>query len=572
MQLSARSAGVAAVLAVAFASPSAAIAINGGDPAGDYARANSGGCSNGTLRAPVGAVFTNFASKQAVFNALDDQIPAWDSFAAHSPPQVLKIKGSSGVYCANEDSFRNSPTSGGLRTQMRLWASSVVTAATPTLQHQATGGCTGTWVATAGPAGGFTTGRQEFEQDFQGTANPTNGFYPLQEAYWANTHQIQQCDGTSVGSDGNVAIIQPPDDFGFSDRWFQLNENPNNPSQDPFKLADNEGVTVVRYAANWDVVGPNGSVTTGNCAQRPGNWGHLDDTYETLTGLSACANPPVGYNPPIAPLIFVRGAPDQYAQVCDSELSDTALVANNTDSNQAWKGFVRNVADRYPLARGIEVWNEPNLRKYWGGCAPNASRYGALLTRAHDAVKVDSSHPGIPVVLGSMSPTPLPPDSNSWKAYLGDVFDALADPASEFNVLGLHPYRTNDDVLAGRGFPGAAEYAVGQAHTFLSNHSAGGKPVWVTEVGVSTGLNQNNPKYVGSPQEQATVLRSIYQRLRNEAEVPVVTLYRFADPNSTETEPLGYGVVKAENNPTPFAQKVAYRCLKLTRGLGGDCP
>ena len=28
--------------------------------------------------------------------------------------------------------------------------------------------------------------------------------------------------------------------------------------------------------------------------------------------------------------------------------------------------FVADLVKRYPLSAGVEVWNEPNLRAYWG--------------------------------------------------------------------------------------------------------------------------------------------------------------------------------------------------------------
>jgi hypothetical protein len=576
VQLIARSAcGCAAVLLLI--APSSAFGINGGDPAADYARADN--CTNGTPKAPVGVVFENFASKPAVTQALDTELGSWSS--PDPQDQVLKLKGASSIYCAHEDPGRLSPTSSDSpprRTYMRLWGSSVVSAGTPTRQYRTTSLCGATpaapkWIATQ--PNGYNDGRNLLEYSFQGPETPY-GPYPLTEYNWGNSNSIEQCDGSMVASSGSVAIIHPKDDFGYSDRWFQFGPNAD-PDQDPFQLAQNAGVTVVRYAANWNTVGAGGSNTTGLCTQRPGSWTSLDLVYERLTGHEACTDNSTA-NPPdtvIRPLLFVRGAPTEHDVICDSVISQTALVADTAAANAAWQGFVQNVADRYQRARGIEIWNEPNLPKYWGGCNPNPGRYADLLQLANDGIAA-SSHPNIPIVLGSMAPNEDADSSGpEWRPYLGDVATAVGTSfAAQFDVLGLHPYRSKTDRTADQTFRKAATVDVGEARTFLQNHGSGGKPVWVTEVGASTGEPVGDPKHVANGNELATVLQNVYQGLRNEAEVPLVMLYRFSDSPNPNLEHPGYGVLYADNDPDhpPFSQKLAYRCLKLTRGLGGLCP
>jgi hypothetical protein len=520
---------------------------------------------------PVEVVFQGFSTGADAESQIASRT-GWGSIAADS--QKLNMDGANGIQCRSQDAGRASATtSGGQRTYLRLWSyqqsSAGPVAGSAVRQHQTSIQNCG-WAANSGGtggntgAGGYTTGRQLFEQSFQGD-NAPYGDYPLKEYDWGNTASFNTCDNGTVASDGNVAIVQPKDDFGYSDRWFSFDPISSHPDQDPFKLAGDDGATVARYAVNWNDVGTNGSVTAGACSQRPGAWGNYDDTYENLTGLAACEDPPANYVAPIQPLLFVRNAPDQYAHVCNSDSSLTAVVDNTTQANQAWQGFVQNVADRYPAAKGIEVWNEPNLSKYWGGCDPNPARYADLLTLAHDGVKVDSANGDIPIVMGSMSPGPQPGDSNEWRTYLSGVYSALDTPGAEFNVLGLHPYRTSGDVTAGRGFTVAAQNNVTLAHTFLSNHGTAGKPIWVTEVGVSKEEPPGDPKHVDGDNQQATVLQSIYQGLRIGSSVPVVILYRFSDASATD----GYGAV---GQPTTFPKKPAYRCLKLTRGLDGTCP
>jgi hypothetical protein len=579
-------------------SPSAALAdINAGDPTASYARSTDQPNCTGTNRMPVEVVFENFSSPTAARIQIGTQTqindpPGWTEFA-DSDTKVLNMDGPGGVVCQEQSLGRVSETSSSVpRTLLRLWPypPNGPLGGAAVRQHPVTDtpGCS--WATNPGGTGGYTDGRQRFEQAFEGAlgANRTYGPYPLKEYDWGNTASFQTCDGGgAVASDGNVAIIQPKDNFGYNDRWPVFSPNAD-PDQDPFQLAQDQGVTVVRYAANWNSVGINGSNTTGLCNQRPGNWMPLDNAYERLTGHMACTDGPTPDPPatPIQPLLYVRGAPSPHARWWDAQAGTctstvdpstpddpiTAVVADNAAANDAWTGFVQNVADRYQRAKGIEIWNEPNVKKYWGNCTTGAARYAEILQLATDGIEA-SSHPNIPIVLGSMSPNENADSQGpEWRPYLENVAAALGTSfPDQFDVMGLHPYRSDQDVTAGRWFPAAAQHDVDQARTLLGGHQAGGKPIWVTEVGATTAGNDvdPDPKHVISESQQAKVLRDVYQRLRNEAQVPMVIIHRFSDSN-TGVENPGYGVIKSPD--LSFAKKAAYYCLKLTRGQGGICP
>ena len=351
--------------------------------------------------------------------------------------------------------------------------------------------------------------------------------------------------------------------LGFNDDWHTYKPS-RDPNRDPFKLAKAIGVKVARFPLGWPTVGVAGSRLTGSCRQRPGNWHLYDTVYHRLTGSRACTNEPPAPDA-IAPLPIVVGAPPRYDRACGD--AKTPIVTDGAAANRAWRGFVENVADRYPLLKGIEVWNEPNLATFWGECPLDPGRYARLLEFAHDGIE-HSSHPGIPILFAGLSPIDDSTSAN-WLTYLRRVFAApgLAAPVpSLFDVMALHPYRSEQDVAAGRDFATAAATDVDLARAFLVDHGAEGKPVWVTEVGVANGEPLTNPKHVATADEQAIALRDIYEALRDHY-VPVVIIHRFIDSMDPKIEPPGYGVLT-----TGYQKKPSYYCLAAIRGFGGSCP
>jgi hypothetical protein len=520
-------------------------------------------------------------------------------------------------HCVAEGSGWTQTIDATHRKYLRLWGNvnNGIVAGSAMRQHQQSGQNCSTWLPDtgSGASSGFTTGRKAFEQAFEGAAYP-NGPYPIQEVNWGNTQTFQQCDG-SVQGDGKVAIISPKDEFGYHDNWHRFWDGPD-PDR-PFALTREHETTVVRYGVNWGEVGLAQSAV-GSCNQSreppesPGNWERTDRLYEEFTGYEPCGGPridPSSTEPEIKPILLAGGgAPAPHARWwCDADDPQTfgcqantctrtsprgsnlAAIAPGGAANVDFRGFVRNIADRYGAhARGIEILNEPNYKKFWGDCPADPVRYERLLQYGHDGIRA-SNHPWTLIILGSMSPENEGASGNAdWINYLTQVFASpVDDPVPTlFNVMGLHPYRSDWDRDHGASYAEAAIDDVAEARDLLStipdpnnpNQIGIGKPVWVTEVGVFVGPppgqgEEADPKWVPTEDTQATVLRNIYQGLRNDAQVPVIQLYQLADTNQG-SNPRNYGVLRGIDVAPPLVQKRSYNCLSVTRGLPseGTCP
>ena len=175
-----------------------------------------------------------------------------------------------------------------------------------------------------------------------------------------------------------------------------------------------------------------------------------------------------------------------------------------------WRRFVRRATARYPDVRAIEVWNEPNLARFW---APRADpqRYARLLAAAHDAATAAGAT--APVISGGLIPIEhgrrnMDPAEFLWRVY--NVAGAAA-----FDGIGSHPYPRQAPYVDNMWVALDALRAVRAANDDAST------PLWITEVGVST----HAPGGVGVD-EQGGVLVDLYRSIEGH-DVRSFVIHRF---------------------------------------------
>ena len=110
--------------------------------------------------------------------------------------------------------------------------------------------------------------------------------------------------------------------------------------------------------------------------------------------------------------------------------------------------FARDLARRYPLSAGVEVWNEPNLSNpYWGGEEVDPCRYAGVLKAVHDAVKLEA--PNLPVLGGAVNNTNGGPGKMLARDFVAGMLRCGAGAAMD--ALSWHPYASpyNQSIAAG---------------------------------------------------------------------------------------------------------------------------
>jgi polysaccharide biosynthesis protein PslG len=217
--------------------------------------------------------------------------------------------------------------------------------------------------------------------------------------------------------------------------------------------------------------------------------------------------------------------------------------------------FMLAAARRYPGAVGLEVWNEPNWKAFWGS-DPDPRAWGRLVkavaARVHSDPAVD-----VPVVSGG----PAPFGSNRASKtnmpqhrFLAKAYKTGGPQASD--AIGAHPYPYRpwrDDYV------GSVRAKLEEIDDVMRHRGDADKPIWVTETGVST---DNGFTRV----QQGKALAAIYRMLRRVTHpIPVVIFHRFADTRGHFRGGIDhFGIIDSDGKRKP-----AY--CAVVQVLGLDC-
>ena len=314
-------------------------------------------------------------------------------------------------------------------------------------------------------------------------------------------------------------------------RWLGFNDNSVlaqdlNPSQDA-QLLSQAGANSARITVDWSWVEK--------------SQGKLD-----LSMYDPVYNAWITHG--IRPVFIVTGSP-QWAWPVGWQWLSTCVdgqpchVPPDPLKDSDWASFVGAVAARFPLARAIEVWNEPNLQDFFAtGVDPQ--RYTQLLKAAYSAVK--AVNPAMPVLGGSLA-SGANEDAGAASYGIAPFLRAMyaAGARGSMDGLSIHAYP---------GSGGSAEAAIASVDAAQNTQTAAGDltPLWITEVGASTtgGFTESS---------QATLLGKLLPDLMNRPDVEAVFVHSLVDAShmpATNPE-RGFGVLQDANDPKPAYCTVA---------------
>jgi hypothetical protein len=249
------------------------------------------------------------------------------------------------------------------------------------------------------------------------------------------------------------------------------------------------------------------------------------------------------------------------------------------DNFQDYADFVSAFVSRYsaPSTIGrvaaIEVWNEVNLDREWGGATidkQQAADYVRLISAAYTAAK--AADPSVTVISAGLSPTGVTDGHSADDVqYLQWLFDAGLK--GHYDVLGAHGNTQAPEVDAALGslhdFPHPSFYfrRIEQLRDVMVKNGDADRRVWLLEFGWTA--DSVHPNYswfaVSEDKKAANIVKALEYAHQNwQPWIGVMTLWTLPDPAwTTDREEYWWAITNADGSP-----RAAYSALLQARRGG----
>ena len=318
-----------------------------------------------------------------------------------------------------------------------------------------------------------------------------------------------------------------PVTFGYFEDWA---------TQPLFGKLKAGGAQIARVGLSWKTLQPN-APTQGQNPQTAWDWASFDAIAAALKAVG------------VKPLWTFTDSPCWATPSCGGE-SNAPNAANIPDYANA----AAEVAKRYPESAAIEVWQEPNGVKFWGG-TPDPQKFSAMVGQTVDAVAATGT--GVPVTSGGLAPGAASPDKLVFDEFIRQA--VAAGGITKAAGIGFHavtevPFSSGNDPTT--GYLGRLRIQVQQIQDALATGGST-QPIVLTQLSYST------VSY--TEVQQAEALTSSLALASRLAGIPTVIVSRLLD-NGDGSKVSGFGVLNANGSPKP-----AYCQLATQVGSPGAC-
>jgi hypothetical protein len=231
-------------------------------------------------------------------------------------------------------------------------------------------------------------------------------------------------------------------------------------------------------------------------------------------------------------LPFLSGAPEwavpaKVVPGAGGTLTAPAHLPVSGAARTGWASFLTAAVARYGPAgsfwaehpavpkrpiRAWQIWNEPNFKYFIA--KPDPAEYGKLVKISHTALR--AADPGAQVILAGLFSRPKGSrdrktgkhKSLNWYAsdFLNVMYKRTPGVKTKFHGAALHPYTINASEL-----PEVTE----EFRRYLQMNGDAAKPLWLTELGWSSGKGSTANFFAKGPAGQAKELRTAFTTLRN---------------------------------------------------------
>jgi Cellulase (glycosyl hydrolase family 5) len=306
--------------------------------------------------------------------------------------------------------------------------------------------------------------------------------------------------------------------------------------RDPLALRGN----TYRLPMGWKFVQPNG----------PNSWSW--QYYDTLIPILAAGG--------IHPILTLQLAPGWARR---DECSSNILCPPKVQYYNEFATFAAAVAAKYPQAAAVEVWNEPDLSKFWPTTnGPSGKAYARMYNPVSTAI--NGANPNIRILFGSLAHTKLNNDNGNpwWKDFLQDFYEEAQRPTLDegpgylenMAALSYHPYNEAFDDTDGT--------SDGELINLVQNHDPRpSRPFWATEFGYSAGTRDISTGAISGFDDAAQKASIFAQlgRLENDTRVKAVLIHTlFEEQDLTGSNNGTIHAVIAERYPANSDGRFSY--------------
>jgi hypothetical protein len=317
-------------------------------------------------------------------------------------------------------------------------------------------------------------------------------------------------------------------------------------------LTAGAGATIARLGVYWGAVEPTAPVTRGGRRIHAYNWAPVVRLYKAI--LSAG----------IRPVVLASGTPDWARQtgwkrpgVCRAPHGKLCSYPPSRRHLSDWRAFIGTLIRRLPQMLALEVWNEPNLPRFFAP-HPSPALYSRLLQAADRAAHVS----GAPVTILTGGLTSSASDARGGipaARFLATIYERSGK--TSFDGIGAHPYPQ------GPSWVGSMSASLDRLRRVRDRFHDRATPVWITEVGVGGTSARRREGSVGLARQGPILARMYRSTQRSDVRAFIIYALRDTPTEGPKFEP--FGVVRANLRAKPAYCYLASH-LGGTNACGND--
>ena len=213
----------------------------------------------------------------------------------------------------------------------------------------------------------------------------------------------------------------------------------------------------------------------------------------------------------IRPVVLAYGAPTWARQVgwerpgsCRAAHGELCSYPPSRRHLSDWRAFIEAVTRQFPRMVALEVWNEPNLPRFFAP-APSPALYSLLLRAADRAARAAGAT--MPVLSGGLAAGTAEGGGIPAPRFLAGVYRAAG--RASFDGIGTHPYP--------QGPPWVERMSANldRLRRVRDRFHDRSTPLWITEVGVG-GTSGRRPRGSVGLARQGPILVRMYRSTQGE--------------------------------------------------------